>query len=409
VTRDPIKIYLRSAVAGGFFFTLAATLSMVFLIVRVGLNPLQMLLVGSVLEGTVLVFEIPTGVVADSISRRTSVIIGMLVTGAGFMLYSVPSFPVVLLAQVVWGLGYTFVSGAFVAWLTDEVGEAEAVAVYLKSTQRMQLGAFVAIGISVALGSIALWLPLFVGGLGYLLLGVWLLVVMPETGFVRPERTEHTRMRDTLVSARDTVRSRPVIALIFGVAALHGMSTEGFDRLWELHLIKGIGLPAAGHLDKIVWFGLLRAAALLIGVVALGRVRRRLRGASHAGQLLAFVNAGMMVAVIAFALAGNFAVAVVAFLAVTVLNQINGPLYTAWLNSGLDARSRATVNSIGSQVDALGQVVGGPGLGAIATFWSVPTAMVCSAFVRVPAAALFALSRRRDRRERDEGAAVPSG
>jgi MFS family permease len=399
MNRDPVVVYLRSAIAAGFFFTTAATLSMVFLIVRVGLNPFEMLLVGSVLEGTVLVFEIPTGVVADSISRRLSVIIGMFVTGVGFILYSVPSFPVVLLAQVVWGLGYTFVSGAFVAWLTGEVGEETAINVYLKSTQRMQLGAFFAIGVSVLLGSVALWLPVFVGGAGHIALGFYLWAAMRETGFVKPERTEYTRMRDTLHSARDTVRGRPILLLIFAVAALHGMSTEGFDRLWELHLIKGIGLPVIGDLDRVVWFGLLRAAALVIGVVLIGRLRKRLRSAQHAGELLAFVNAGMMGAVIAFALVNQFAIAVVAFLAVTVLNQMNGPLYNAWINHGLDSRSRATVNSIGSQVDALGQVVGGPGIGALATVGTVPTAMVAAALVRLPAAALFALARRRQRED----------
>jgi MFS transporter, DHA3 family, tetracycline resistance protein len=129
--------------------------------------------------------------------------------------------------------------------------------------------------------------------------------------------------------------------------------------------------------------------------VFIGRLRKRLRDAAHAGQLLGLVNTGMMISVIAFALAGNFAIAVVAYLFVTVLNQMTPALYNAWINHDLDPRSRATVNSLGSQVDALGQVVGGPGLGAIATVWSVPTAMVSSALVRLPAAALFTLARRR--------------
>ena len=98
----------------------------------------------------------------------------------------------------------------------------------------------------------------------------------------------------------------------------------------------------------------------------------------------------MMASVIAFALAPNFPMAVAAFLVVSVLNGTSGPFYNAWINRGLDPRSRATVNSLGSQVDALGQVVGGPGLGAMATVWSVPTAMIAAALVRVPAAVLFA-------------------
>ncbi len=397
MNRDPVAVYIRSSTAAGVLFSTAATLSMVFLIVRVGLNPLQMLVVGAVLEGSVLVFEIPTGVVADTISRRTSVVIGMFMTGAGFMLYAVPNFPVVLVAQLVWGVGFTFVSGAFVAWLADEVGEERAAQVYLHSAQRRMVGSLAGIAFSVALGSFALWLPLFAAGVGYVVLGGWLALVMPETGFVKPEPTERRASLETLHNARASVRARPVLLIIFAVAALHGMSTEGFDRLWQFHLIKGIGLPDVGW-DQVVWFGLLQAAALVIGIGVIGRLRRRLKSAAHAGRMLATVNAGMMLAVIAFALVDNFTLAVTAFLAVTVLNQMTPPLYNAWTNQDLDSRSRATVNSIGSQVDALGQVVGGPGLGAIATVGSVPTAMVASALVRIPAAALFALHHRRQAR-----------
>jgi hypothetical protein len=295
----------------------------------------------------------------------------------------------------VWGIGFTFISGAFVAWLADEIGEAEAGKIYLRSSQRRMAGSLLGIAAAVGIGSIALWLPLFVCGLGHVLLGLWLWAVMPETGFVKPERTERSSSRDTLTNARATMRGRPVLYLIFAVAALHGMSTEGFDRLWQLHLIRGIGLPDG--FDQVVLFGLLQAAALVIGIVVIGRLRKRLRDAVHAGQILGLVNTGMMLSVIAFALSGSFAVAVVAFLAVTVLNSMTPSLYNAWINHDLDSRSRATVNSMSSQVDALGQVIGGPGLGAIATVWSVPTAMVAGALVRLPAAILFAAHRRRAR------------
>lgn len=388
--RDPVRVFIRSSAAAGFLFAMGSTLSMVFLIVRVDLNPLQMLLVGSVLEGSVLLFEIPTGVVADTISRKVSVVIGMFLFGAGFMLYAVPNFWVILGAQAVWGIGFTFISGAFVAWLADEIGEDAAGRVYLRSSQRRMAGSLLGIVAAVAVGSIALWLPLFICGVGHVLVGVWLWAVMPETGFVRQERETS---RGTLANARATIRARPVLYVIFAVAALHGMSTEGFDRLWHLHLIRGIGLP--GAIDQVVWFGLLNAAALVIGIVVMGRLRRRLRDAVHAGQILGLVNTGMMLSVIAFALSGSFAVAVVSYLAVTVLNLMTPSLYNAWVNHDLDPRSRATVNSMSSQVDALGQVVGGPGLGAIATAASVPTAMVIGALVRVPAAILFAAHRRR--------------
>src|SRR5690554_4277442 len=118
------------------FFAIFATVSSVYRIQDAGLNPFQLLLVGTALEAAVFLFEIPTGVVADVYSRRTSIIIGMGLIGAGFMLEG--AFPVlatILLAQVVWGIGYTFTSGAEQAWIADELGEAGIGRVYMRGAQ----------------------------------------------------------------------------------------------------------------------------------------------------------------------------------------------------------------------------------------------------------------------------------
>ena len=68
------------------------------------MNPLQLVLVGTVMELAVFVFEVPTGVVADTYSRRLSIIIGWIVFGVGLVVAgSVPSFGVVLLGWAIWG------------------------------------------------------------------------------------------------------------------------------------------------------------------------------------------------------------------------------------------------------------------------------------------------------------------
>jgi len=156
---DAERVYLRIAVVFGFAMSTISTLSGIYLITDVGLGPFQLVLVGSVLEGTALLFEVPTGVVADSISRRTSVLWGFGLMGAGFLLYAVPSFGVVLAGQVVWGLGSTFISGANVAWLVDEIGEDAARPLFLRAAQLGQTAAFAGIVAGVALGSVALGLP----------------------------------------------------------------------------------------------------------------------------------------------------------------------------------------------------------------------------------------------------------
>jgi MFS family permease len=106
----------------------------VYYVTTVGLDPLQLVLVGTVLEGTIILFEIPTGIVADVFSRRLSVVLGRVLFGLAFVLEgSVPVFGAILLAEVIRGIGETFLSGASQAWLADEVGDARVGPIFLRA------------------------------------------------------------------------------------------------------------------------------------------------------------------------------------------------------------------------------------------------------------------------------------
>lgn len=390
-------VYLTIEAVTGFAFYMMATLASVYRITSAGLDPLQLVLVGTALEATVFLFEIPTGILADTISRRRSVIVGTFLTGIGFMIEaSFPSFFPILLGQVVWGLGYTFVSGANVAWVTDEVGEAPAAGLYLRGAQLANFAALGGIVASVALGTVALWLPVFAAGVVFVLLSSFLLVAMPETGFTRAAARGAvvTSMAESLRGARAMVRVRPVLVTILVVSALHGASTETFDRLWELHLLQGIGLPGLGGLDPIVWFGIINAGGLLLGIAAVEVVKKRVDVVRGPGivNALAVVNVLLIGTTAAFGLTDGFAAAVTAFWLVDLLRYTHLPLFQAWVNRGLEPSTRATINSAASQMDGMGQIFGGPVLGAIGAVRSVAAAIVTAAALRIPA--VFLLRRR---------------
>jgi DHA3 family tetracycline resistance protein-like MFS transporter len=410
--RSAARIYLTMEGVMGFAFYLMATIASVYRIVSAGLDPLHLVLVGTALEATTFVFEIPTGILADTISRRRSVIVGMFLTGAGFMIEaSFPSFLPILAGQVVWGLGYTFISGANVAWVTDEVGEAPAAALYLRGAQLTGFSMLAGIAASVALGSIDLWIPIFVAGAVFLALGVFLFATMPETAFARRGEAERPvdSIRESVRAARGTVRLRPVLVTVFAVSALHGASTETVDRLWELHLLRGIGLPGLGDLDPIVWFGIVNGVGLILGMVSIEVVKRRVdvvRGPAVI-RALAIVNVLLVVATAGFGLTGEFALAITVFWIVDVLRYTHQPLFQAWVNRGLEGSTRATINSTVSQMDGLGQIFGGPVLGAVGAARSVAAAIGAASLLRVPV--LFLLGRREVLEEpdprRDGGAA----
>ena len=394
--RNAATVYALYRAGDGFLFRLAFTVYSVFVVFTLGLNPFQLLLLGTILEGTYLVFEIPTGVVADLISRRLSVVVGLIGSGAAFVLLGfASSFGVAALSQVLWGIFATFQSGADVAWLTDELGEEAARPHYIRGGQIGNVAALAGIVVSVVLASVNYRLPIIVAGVGIAMFGVLMAFLMPEEGFERRKRQAgeriHTGFVSTLKDGVSQVRAHHVLILILGTAALHGASTEGFDRLADYHLLKDIGLPALGNLNRVVWFGILDGVALLLGIGVLTLVKRRthLNGHAHVARILRWIDVLLIVGVVAFGLSGEFWLAVLTMWTVGALRSVREPIFSAWINQGLDPKTRATINSMGSQSDAVGQAAGGPMLGLIGNA-SVPIALVVSGLLRLPSLLLYA-------------------
>jgi DHA3 family tetracycline resistance protein-like MFS transporter len=221
--------------------------------------------------------------------------------------------------------------------------------------------------------------------------------MMTERGFTpapRDERNSWGQMRATFLDGAHLVRRRPVLLSIFGIAFFFGMFSEGFDRLWTPHVLENFTLPGIGGLKPVVWIGIITVAATLLKIVAAEIVRRRVDTNSHTAvsRLLFAMDALQIIGVLAFALTGSFVVAVVAFLAASVLRSTADPLTSAWVNQSLDSRVRATVISMSGQADAIGQIVGGPGIGAIGTVFSLRAALGTAAIVLIPSLGLYARS-----------------
>ncbi len=386
-------VYLLIETAHGFLFTMMGTVYSVYVIVEAGLSPFRLLMLGTVLELTILAFEVPTGVVADVVSRRLSVIVGLAVTGVGFAITgAIPHYAWLVLGQATWGLGFTFLSGAEEAWITDEVGEAEAAPLYLRGAQAWQVGALAGIPVAVGLGAFGLGFPLVASGTGFVLLALVLAVVMPETNFRRAPGGERLRLVRTFGDGVRTIRGSHVLVLVLLVAALHGMATEGFDRLSQLHLLEGTSFPDVGRLGLVGWFGAIEAVGLILAIVAAETLKRRADVGSHAGatRVLLGIDTALLASVVAFAWLGVFWIALCAFWVVAFLREVRQPVFTAWLNRGLDPSTRATVNSMAGQMDAVGQIAGGPTIGAVTVWWGVPAAIAVAGVVRAPALALYA-------------------
>jgi DHA3 family tetracycline resistance protein-like MFS transporter len=395
-SRDPAFVYLVMSVGWSLFFNILATTNLVYQIEIAHLDPLRLLLVGSILELTCLVFQVPTGLFADAYSRRWAVATGCGLVGAGFILEGlIPQFAAIAVAQVIWGIGATLSDGAEDAWITDEVGEERAGHLFIRGSQYAQAAGLAGIFIGVGLASIRLNLPILVGGCLFIPLAVYLFYAMREDAFKAVPRRPAgglSRMAGGIRSSLASIRRRPLILTILAITVAWGLSGEGVDRLYQVHFIKDVGLPRFAGLSPVLWFGLISGGSALIGIATTYVIRRRLDVGNHAivTRLLFAVTAVRSVMIGGFALAGNLAVAIAFLWTASVMRQAFMPVQRAWLNRSLDPSNRATLFSVDGQADALGQIAGGPMIGVVASGISIRAALVVSASLLGLALPLFA-------------------
>src|SRR5947207_7256392 len=359
----------------------------VYLVRELHLSPLQLVLMGTAMETAVFLFEVPTGVVADTYSRRLSLVIGYLGTGAAWIAVGLVTAPWLIIALWgFWGFAYTFTSGAEQAWITDEVGVDRVGGVFLRAARFGQAAAVLGLLIQVAVGTLSLQAGVIIGGAFTLACGVVAAFFMPETGFGRRAREQRAsalaELRTTALRGGRYARAQRIIMLLVGVELFLGMSSEAFDRLKEAHFLRDVGLPAVGQLSPVVWFGIFWLAGMVLNIAAIGSLIKRVErgGRQTVAQFLFGFTVLELAAMLLFALTGSTWAAIGGLLGVFFARNMQGPLYDTWLSKQItDSRVWGTVFSITGQANAVGQAGGGPVLGVLGNVWGIRTALTAGA------------------------------
>jgi DHA3 family tetracycline resistance protein-like MFS transporter len=396
---DPYRLHLWRI----FLYSLASgliwTAITVYSITVIGMTPFQLVIVGTALEVTIFLCEVPTGIVADLYSRRLSVIIGFFVVGIAYMMMVIPTFIAMFIGHIVWGVGWTFISGAYDAWLVDEIGIERAGQAFLRGEQVGRIGSAIGIGGSALLATIALQLPMLIGAGLIIGIAVLLLFTMPETGFKPTERTESSvlqKMRATFMEGFAVVRGKPTLLRILGVGLFFGLFSEAWDRLWQAHLLETFNLAAMTLITPVTFIAGLNLIQLFLAVTGAEYLRRRLdtNNTRRLTDTIMVLTAIMVAALLLFGLAPHVAWALLAYFAFTISRNLIHPLFNTWINGQITTpQVRATVLSMSGQMDAIGQLAGGPPLGAIGTY-SLRAAFVASSALLTPALPLLFGARR---------------
>jgi MFS family permease len=367
-----------------------------------GLSNLEAFAANAFFTAGMVLFEVPTGIVADTIGRRTSYLLGTVTLTLSTFLYVAlwqieAPFWQWAVASMLLGLGFTFFSGAVEAWLVDALtavgftGEMETVF----GRGQIVTGIAMLTG-SVAGGFVAQQTSL---GVPFVLRGVILIVMfalafrlMHDIGFT-PEKGGRP-LAEMRKIASDSIeygwRVPAVKWLMVEVLFTGGVGIYAFYAL-QPYLLELYGDPQAYQIAGLV--AAIVAGAQIAGGIAAPRIRRLFRRRTSA--LIA--TAGL--SVLTLGLIGL----IESFWAVIGLIVIWGLLFAAtlpirqtYLNGLIPSRQRATILSFDSMMSSTGGVWTQPILGRAADVWGYAPSYLLGAGISVLAIPCLAFSRRED-------------
>jgi DHA3 family tetracycline resistance protein-like MFS transporter len=228
---------------------------------------------------------------------------------------------------------------------------------------------------------------------------------MPETAFTPAPEEQREGLKSLLDPVKEGIsilRGQQKMVIFTIIALLIGLYSEAWDRLARPFLLENFEFPnlAGYELDAIAWFGVLNAAVLILSLLA-NEIAKRVVDTSKSEQLLIalqWIFGAMVVAILTFTISGTFFTAILAILFFDALRGLSFPLTNAWLNQQIDSKLRATLLSMTGQLDALGQISGGPFLGWIGRLRSLRAALLTSAIVLSPVSILFGRIRNKSKK-----------
>lgn len=347
-----------------------------------------------------VVFEVPTGITADTVGRRASYLLGTVTLALSTALYVFlwhikGPFWAWAIASMLLGLGFTFFSGAVEAWLVDALDATG----FEGSLESVFSKAQIVAGVAMLTGSVTggyvaqvtnLGVPFIMRAVVLVLMFAYAFFVMRDIGF-EPTHGQGlvTEVRKiTSASMQHGWRVPAVKWLMLSAPFIGGVQFYAFYAL-QPYLLKLYGNPKAYGIAGLV--AAIVACAQIVGGLAGPRVRRLFQRRTSALLVSTAISA---VTLAAIGMLDRFWIAIALIIVWGLLLAAAMPIRQAYLNGLIPSAQRATILSFDSMIASTGGVVIQPGLGRAADVWSYGASYVISAAITTLALPLIWLSRR---------------
>lgn len=396
------KKIIRTYLTLQFGNTLAASLiwgiNTLFLL-NAGLSIFEAFLANAFFTLGMVVFEIPTGIVADNWGRRMSYLLGTVTLSTSTVLYYVlwqahSSFWLWAVASMLLGLGYTFFSGAVEAWLIDALHHVK----YNGRVEAVFGKAQVVSGVAMLVGTLSggliaqfttLGVPYLVRGGILLILFVVAWVTLRDIGFV-PERNETAlkAMRTLLHASIDNgLRVAPVRWLMLSAVVI---SSVGFYAFYALqpYLLQLYGDSTA------YWVAGLAATFISVAQICGGLLATRFVSIfAKRTTALALMTSASTVLLVTLYFCHNFLLALGLIFVWGLIFAAVMPVRQSYMNGMIPSKQRATVLSFDSVMSNLGGMFLQPGLAKVADVWSYGTSFLVGGIFQLLALPMLIRSR----------------
>jgi len=329
-------------------------------------NLFQIGLLASIFEASILIFEMPTGLVADIYGRKISVILSAfvsLISGIFFIFF--PFLLGFIIAEILNGVGETLRSGALEAWLVDslkyEDKEKKIKYAFAQGTKYKSFGNLSGLilgGYLATLNIKLVWLPFT---LIFFILSMFLISKMREEYKIEKAISHKIfpKISEMIKRSLTVLKSHKLILALLLLILFSAFSFETISQYWQVHFSENLFL-------KTEYFGWILAISSVITIILINKVTKLSGRLKHEVSSLVILEILFLLSLLVVALAYSPILAVIFFILLQSFASFKEPIFLDLYNKHIPSEQRATLLSFQSLVGSGGEVLAGLCIGVVA-------------------------------------------